>query len=59
MEAITLEKEFCPFVNGQCRKDCKFFRRASDSDCSIASGLNMLYEVSTLLDGVYQELKEK
>jgi hypothetical protein len=54
-----MNKNFCPFLNGRCREDCRFFRRSADSDCSIASGLNILYEISTLTDGIYQELKEK
>jgi len=45
-EVIKLDKTFCPFVNGECRKDC-VFRKSSlaqsinggFSSCGIAVGL--------------------
>jgi hypothetical protein len=52
-------KYFCPIKNGNCVGECcKFFCRSGNSDCSIVSWLNMIYDIAPSLDGIYQEVKE-
>jgi hypothetical protein len=53
-----MKNSFCPFINGQCRKDCKFYHLSSTSDCLIFTQLDRIDEVATSTDGIYQKVKE-
>lgn len=59
------KKTFCPFANGECRKDCMFFTHSSADypdntyrTCLIAGGLNKISDRSEeLLDNILTEIK--
>lgn len=60
------KKTYCPFVNGECRKDCMFYTHSSESysdntyrTCLIAGGLNRISGRSDeLLDNILTSIKE-
>ena len=60
------KKSFCPFISGECRKDCMFHTQSSASypdnsyrTCLIAGGLNKISDRNEdLLDNILTAIKE-
>lgn len=61
------KKSFCPFINGECRKDCMFYTHSSVpySDntyrtCLIAGDLNKISDrTDDLLDNILTAVKSQ
>lgn len=60
------KKSFCPFIGGECRKDCMFFTPSSVDypdnairTCLVASGLNNISDRNDeLLDNILSAIKK-